>query len=129
MGDKYVAEPKTIGDKIRNRRLALGLMQRQVAELLGTFEESVYRWEMNRNAPDMKHMPKIIEFLGYCPVTIDTETVGGKIKQYRYNKGLSQEELATLLGVNESTVFHYEKSAHVPCPIVLKKLKTLSILS
>lgn len=128
LGIKHVVDPKTIGDNIRNRRLELGLLQKQVGEMLGIPEESVCRWETNRNSPDIKHMPKIIDFLGYCPIPIDTSTVAGKIKRYRFDNGLSQEDLAKLLGINESTVFHYEKGAHRPSPFVLKRLKILSIV-
>lgn len=129
LGDKYICNPITIGDKIRNRRLELYLLQKDVADLLGTVEESIYRWETNRNDPEIKYMPKIIEFLGYFPFEIDTSTIGGQIKRYRFLNGLSQEHLATLLSINESTVFHFEKDKHKPTKRTLQKLKNLSIIT
>ncbi len=129
MGDKYITDALTIGDKIRNRRLELSLLQKDVASLLGTVEEAIYRWETNRNKPEIKYMPKIIEFLGYFPFEINLGTIGGQIKKYRYLNGLSQEHLANLLNVNESTVFHFEKGKHKPKKETLIKLKALSIIA
>lgn len=125
LGNKYLQNPVTIGDKIRNRRLELGLLQKDIALKLEVPEETIYRWETNRNTPDMKCMPRIIGFLGYLPIELDTTLLGGKIAQYRYYNGLSQEGLANILGVNESTVFHYEKGTHKPTPSIFRKLTTL----
>lgn len=129
LGNKYISAPQTLGNKIRNRRLELGLLQKDLAVILNTVEESIYRWETNRNLPEMKYMPNIIDFLGYFPFEIDTSTLGGQIKKYRYYHGLSQEELAKLLEINESTIFHYEKRSHKPTPNILKRMKSLAILS
>jgi len=126
---KFIQNPQTLGEKIRNRRLELSLLQKDVAPLLGTNENSIYRWETNKNEPEMKYMPKIIEFLGYFPFEFDSSTVGGKIKKYRYLHGLSQEHLANLLGIDESTVFHFERDKHKPKKGTLLKLKALSIIS
>jgi DNA-binding XRE family transcriptional regulator len=40
-------------------------------------------------------------------------------------KGVTQEELATELGVNESTVFHYEKNDTKPLRRTMEKLTTM----
>ena len=58
----------------------------------------------------------------YVPFDVDTSTLGGKIKLYRYLHGLSQEELALKLEVNKSTVFHYENNKHNPLRKHLKNL-------
>ena len=93
-----------------------------MAERIGVTEESITNWENSNSGPQIHFYPKIIEFLGYFPFDIDTSTLGGKIKRYRYMKGVSQEQLAKELGVNESTVFHFEKNTHKPLPGTLKKL-------
>jgi hypothetical protein len=43
-----------------------GLYQRQVAERSGLSEATVYSWESG-TGPELAHIPKIIEFLGYVP--------------------------------------------------------------
>ncbi len=125
MGDRYIPNPTTIGEKLRNRRLELHLFQKEVAQRIGVSEDTITNWEKNRGNPSIKCYPKIIEFLGYVPFEIDTTTLGGKIKLYRYMKGISQEALAYELSVNESTVFNYENDRYKPFLKTLEKLQKL----
>src|ERR1019366_2491352 len=114
-----------IGEKLKNRRLELGLLQIDVSKIIGVCEDSITLWENNRNGPSITYYPKIIQFLGYIPFEVDDSTLGGQIKLYRYLHGLSQEELARVLDINESTVFHYENNKHEPSPKPLRKFKSL----
>lgn len=70
-------------------------------------------------------MPRIFSFLEYIPAQTTGETLPEKIQSYRYHHGLSQEQFAALLGVNESTVFHYEKGKHIPSKYTLQKLEKI----
>ena len=47
---------------------------------------------------------------------------GEKLKMYRENKNLTQEELAHLIGVAKSTISGYEKNSREPDVIKIKKL-------
>ena len=123
-GNKQVAIPITLGDKLRNRRLELGLSQSQVAKLFDTDSDLVYMWEKNFIKPTIKRFPQVINFLEYFPFETDRTTLGGRIKEYRYLHGLSQEVLALKLGINESTIFHYENGKHKPTLRVSKKLES-----
>jgi len=49
--------------------------------------------------------------------------LGDKIRQYRFQSGISQEKLAKMVGVNESTIFHWEKGQSKPFSKSLKKLE------
>ena len=109
-----IANPTTLGCMLRNRRLELGLSQPQVAQILKTNPQYIYAWENNHNKPGVSKFPKIIGFLGYFPFEIDTSTIGGKIKEYRYQHGLSQEKMAHYLNVDEGTVIGYEKGKRTP---------------
>ncbi|WP_343693724.1 helix-turn-helix transcriptional regulator [Chitinophaga sp.] len=113
-GGKYLESPKTLNEKILSKRLEKRMLQREVASFIGVTEDCVTLWENNRSNPMVKYYPKIIEFLGYFPFQIDISSLAGKIKYYRYIKGFTQEDLAKKLGINESTVFHYEKGTHKP---------------
>lgn len=66
---KHVDYPKellTIGDHIRAKRLDLGLLQKDVAKIIGVCEDTITYWEMNRTKPYKRFMPSIDTFLGYC---------------------------------------------------------------
>lgn len=116
-----VTNPTTLGEKLKNRRIELGLLQKDVAEILGVCEDSITCWENNRNEPSINYYRKVIHFLGYVPFDIDHSTLGGQMKLFRHLHGLSQKQLAIKLQVNKSTVFHYENNKHVPSRKVLEK--------
>jgi len=103
-----------IGDHIRKRRVELKLLQKDVAKLLGVKKESIYNWENNHNSPKIYLLPKIIEFLGYIPFELSTKTTAERTLYYRKVHGLSQEKLAELLSVDESTIRNWESGKHRP---------------
>jgi len=125
LGNKIIINPTTIGEKIKNKRLELRMLQIDVANIIGVCEDSITLWENNRNEPQVMHYPKIIQFLGYVPFDVDRSTLGGQIKLYRYLNGLSQKKLALKLGINQSTILDYEKNTHSPSQLILAKLKSL----
>ena len=101
------------------------MLQADVAKIFDVCEDSITGWENGRSVPQIQYYPKLIEFLGYNPFPVDTETLGGRIKKYRIEQGLSQEEFAKKIGVNESTVFSWEKGEHKPLPSKRKLLTEL----
>jgi transcriptional regulator with XRE-family HTH domain len=60
----YPREIKTIGDAIRKRRLDLGLLQRDVAKIVGCDKTSVVNWEKGYNSPRRTKIASIERFLG-----------------------------------------------------------------
>ena len=64
----YPTNPITIGEHIRKRRMDLGLLQREVAEIIGVTESSVWNWE-HGTEPELQYNQSIIRFLGYIPST------------------------------------------------------------
>ncbi len=74
--------------------------------------------------PAIKHIPKIIEFLGYVPYDPPAWTIGEKIVTYRRLRGLSQKELARCLSIDPSTLGKWEKNKRQPPERILKELTT-----
>ena len=114
LGAKYVANLVTLGQKIRNRRLELRLLQKDIAERIGVCEDTITNWENGYSEPDIQYYPALIHYLGYIPFEIDTATLSGRIKLHRYTRGISQKELAKELGIDESTIWRLEKGAYAP---------------
>lgn len=102
-----------IGDHLRKKRLDLGLLQREVALLLRSTECSVYLWETNRTSPTLPFLPKIIEFLGYCPFDPGW-TPGERLTWIRRYLGLSQEAMARRLRVDPGTLARWESGVREP---------------
>lgn len=115
----------TIGDHIRKRRLELGLLQKDVAALLGCHEASVYKWENGHSVPQIHFNPLIISFLGYVPFSIANETLSQRLKSYRALNGISHEQMGILLGVDGSTISSWENNVNLPKKATLEKLNEL----
>jgi DNA-binding XRE family transcriptional regulator len=98
-GNKYIDTPATVGEHLRKRRLALGLLQREVAEEIGVTDDCVRFWENGQAVPTISHVPKIIWFLGYNPVEVDNSTSGGQISAYRVQHGFNHKRMGKLLGL------------------------------
>ena len=104
---KYPRKLKTVGDHIRKHRLDLGLGQQEVSRIIGVTRAMISAWEMKPVEPAMKHIPKIIEFLGYVPFERG-ETLGKRITIFRKTLGLSHYQLAKKLGVAPCTIMNWE---------------------
>jgi DNA-binding XRE family transcriptional regulator len=60
----YPKELKTLGDRIKKRRIDLGLLQRVVGQRIGVSALTITNWEKNHTSPNLKFMPEVIAFLG-----------------------------------------------------------------
>jgi DNA-binding XRE family transcriptional regulator len=59
-----LSEPKTIGDRLKRRRLELHLFQSDLAKLFGVDIMSIGNWERNAYQLAKRHMSRIIDWLG-----------------------------------------------------------------
>jgi hypothetical protein len=64
--------------------------------MIGVTESTVWNWE-HGTEPELRHMPKVIEFLGYVPFECPEDPIG-KLKYFKQVKGLSYERLGQLMG-------------------------------
>ena len=119
----YPKELKTIGDHIRKKRLDLKLHQYEVARLIGVTTTTVFNWERNYSSPELRHIPKVIKFLGYIPFEKKPETSGEKIVYYRWLSGMTQKDLARKIGVDPTTLAKWERNEKQPQNTILKILK------
>lgn len=109
----YPAEPKTLGEHIRRRRLDQGLTQRILAERWCVRSETIAAWELGRTGPGIRQMAKIVRFLGFDPEPSGSSS-GERLKAARRRAGLTQVELAGRLGVDEGTVVDLEAGRRRP---------------
>lgn len=109
----YPANPKTIGEAIRKRRLDLELRQIDVAKIIGCNELTVVNWERGHRTPRIEHMANIVQFLGHNPLP-GGGTIAEKILAHRKSNGLTQEEFARQVGVDPSTLARWERGEREP---------------
>jgi DNA-binding XRE family transcriptional regulator len=61
--DGYPINPKAIGERVRKKRMDCGLMQSDVANIVGVSEESIWNWENGRTNPYKKSLEIINAFV------------------------------------------------------------------
>jgi len=106
-------EPKTIGEHIKKRRLALHLLQADLAMRLGVHWGSIQNWERGVSEPAIRHLPEIIKFLGYNPVR-EPQEIPERIAYGRRKLGMTQEELAATMNVDAVTIYRWERGLSAP---------------
>ena len=79
-------------------------------------------WELNRRPPKIQYVPIIIDFLGYVPFSMG-ESFPEKLKAYRKLRGLTQQQLADVLGVVLPTVQTWEAGIHQPRPEMRERVE------
>ena len=114
-------EPSTLGEHLLKRRVTQGLLQEDVAKVMGVNPWTYLLWEQGRSNPEMRYWPKIISFLGSDP-SPPPVSLAGKIKSYRRRHGLSQAKLASLLEVHETSICEWENGFSKPMIRSLCKL-------
>ena len=115
----------TLGDHIRKKRLDLGLLQKDVAKIIGTSTDTICYWENNRTIPYISYIPNIIKFIGYVPFETSGDTLRERIITSRKLLGLSQRKFARLIGIDPSTLGRWEQGKSTPRPDKLEKLSLL----
>jgi ribosome-binding protein aMBF1 (putative translation factor) len=60
--------------QLRKKRLEAGISQEKLAENLDTSVISIRSWEHARTIPNIRYLPKLIEFLGHNPLETGKKT-------------------------------------------------------
>lgn len=122
---RYPKESKTIGDRLKARRLDLGLRQRDVAKVLGVSPSSVRHWELGQKVPKLQYQPVLGGFLGEELSAIEPgATFPHTLRAARRAMGLSQRRLAELVGFGcPDTVADWENGVRMPMPGHLERVK------
>ena len=101
------------------------MFQRQVAERISVDETTVYHWERHESSPRVRHIPAIIRFLGYNPLSVP-ESLAEKLLVGRKALGITQQEMARRLGVDPTTLSRLERGkGRRPSPETLRKIAPL----
>ena len=89
-------EPTRISRFIAERRKALGLTQRQLAEQLSVSDKAVSKWETGRGLPDVLLMPPLCAALG---ITVNDLLSGERVGEGDYRKK-AEENMMELIREN-----------------------------
>jgi transcriptional regulator with XRE-family HTH domain len=109
----YPRDPQAWGQHLRRQRILRGLRQKDLAVAQGVSEASIYSWENGRAEPEVRFLPKLIDFLGYCPYT-PGRPLGERLRVAREAQGFSRKQLARLVRVDEGTLWRWEHGMRAP---------------
>ena len=102
-----------MGEHLKKARLDRSLFQAHLAHELGCSTATIRNYENGRTAPELRHWPAILHFLGYDPRPVPAGWPE-RLRHVREGRGLTQGELGALLGVEQETVSRWEISTEPP---------------
>ena len=108
----YPEFPITVGEHIRKKRMDLGLLQREVAEIIGVTESSIWNWE-HGTEPELQYNQRIIKFLGYIPFDCPDDTVG-RLAWYKRAMGMNLDQLGEIMGRDPEQLSDWLSGRHHP---------------
>lgn len=115
-----VAEPVTLGEYLRNRRMALGLRQEDAAYKINTLREVYDRWERDEVVPVVSFWPRLIGFLGLYPGAAETPAL--KVLMARRLLGLSQYAFGRQVQAPAENIQEWERGMSIPSSSILGKI-------
>ncbi|MFN2375242.1 MAG: helix-turn-helix domain-containing protein [Candidatus Binatia bacterium] len=121
---RYPKELRTIGDRLKQRRLDLGVRQQDVAAKLGVSSSTVRDWELGHKTPKLQHRPTLHAFLDEEPPREIATTFPEGLRAARRAMGLSRRRLAGLVRFGcPDTIADWEHGIRMPMPRHLERLK------
>ena len=95
----------------------------QVAQIFGISESCMTNWELHRAEPDIRYIPAIIRFIGYCPY-IPTSSLTQRLRAVRWALGITHRRLAPIMGVDPDSIIVRETGRHQPVKKSMQAIKT-----
>ncbi len=124
-----------LGDEIKNlRQEYLILSQKKFADLLGTTQATVYRWETGRSKPSANKAEKLAQLRAQFKNNTHRDDARVKsdifdwcrfAKSIRHALGKTQLELAVLLKTSVATVSNWETGRAKPSGEFIVKLEKM----
>lgn len=108
------------GERIKECRLEAGLTQKELADFLNVDWQTISRWECGDRNPKRETLllmaSRFQVSTDYLLGVEDEETniIGENIKTYREHQNLTQDELASRIGVNIQDVMDWEQKTKSP---------------
>lgn len=118
---------KSIGDHLKKHRLDKNLLQKQVASKLKVQIFTYRNWEQGHFDPEIKYLPRIIDWLGYVPFETQCKTLGDRILLKQKLLGLSQKQLADKLGLCPCTLRSWAQGKTKPTKDYLRILASFFV--
>jgi len=107
------SEMTELGQRLMGRRLELGRQKKFAAARRAANERTYLNWESGRTTPEIRYLPRIIDFLGFDPHPVPID-LPDRLRAIRCNLGLSVKRLSSILKADESVVTRWERGSGGP---------------
>jgi len=95
--------------------------QQELGEVFDVCKETISKWENDVKTPDIKYMPKLIEWLGKIPpFKKQKNELAQKIYNYRMIHGIPVREFAQLVKISTWTIAKINNGESVSFDIEMK---------
>ena len=111
------AEIFEIAQRMSEKMQSLGILPAELASILGVDVISIRAWASGWALPEPNMIERISDWLSEetpQQATAECEGIGTEIRTMRLKRGLSQERLGGLLGVDHNTLNSWEKGKEKP---------------
>ena len=111
------AEIIELAQRMREKMQSTGIRPLELSKILGVDVVSIKAWEGGWGLPDANVIEFISEWLSEKTpqrATAECEGIGTEIRTMRLKRGLNQERLGGLLGVDHNTLNNWEKGKEIP---------------
>jgi transcriptional regulator with XRE-family HTH domain len=96
-----------------------------LAREIGVWTSTVNTWENHHFDPDVQHVPRIVQFLGYDPFGSPPSSFPAGLKAARTAAGLTRRQLAGRLSIHPATVAKWERGEASPIGELRKRLRVV----
>ena len=112
----YPDQLNTLGDHLRAVRINRKQRQKDVAIIVGVNAATILNWELNRTEVTTRYFPKVMQYLGYCPLpkAMGTRSLGALVRLHRVYRGLSLREAAQEIGADPGALSAWECGHRIP---------------
>ncbi len=91
------------------------MTQRRLAKLLGVHPATVSNWESGATSPELRLLPRVLDYLGRDPrPEPEPDVLGALLRRARTAAGISIEELARTWSVDPTTIWKWEHGRNRP---------------
>lgn len=108
-----------LGTRIREKRIALGISQREMERRLKIAHGTLAAWERGQRAPTVDNLAQLADFFR-CSVrdlvSEPPERLNSPIAQKRLALGISARALSKVLGFSEGLICRWERGEEKPTP-------------
>lgn len=118
----------SFAEHFKATRVKRALTQKETGALLGVSEFTILSWEKGRTTPTIGDLPKVEAFIGYA-LAPPAQSLGERMREYRWKNGLAIREAARLAGVSEDGWAEWERAGIIKNKRCLEAVEKVLVLT